>query len=373
MPVTHAQAPPPRTAPETPAPAAQPDIAQLVGDLPAPLPGTQVLTPETGWEPEFLRTLPRPPDQPRSLFQPAPPATPPPNLEHYFVEDPLLDPPQWPKTGWFSSVQIDIIHPHVFGNQWKATAVTSAGRPVNVATGVAQLAWTVAPRVELGYRLPSGFGEIAVSDRGFYTDGSGPFSGPAGNFTRTSHLGVNYTDMDYASREFTPWVNWTMKWRAGVRVAYTWLDSTVSQPFNAAAAGNGVYADRAVNYTAGAGPHFGVGLDHNLTQPGLSFLTNLDIADTFTRIRQRFSTATTTLTPAGTPAKGEFKENFWNEVPILNFRVGLGYQPPNYPNLHFYAGYVYEFWWQTGTESNTARSHLFMDNQGITLSGAVDF
>jgi len=244
---------------------------------------------------------------------------------------------------------------------------------VNVTTGVARLDWTVAPRLELGYRLPSGFGEFSLSDRGFYSDGSGPFSGPAGNFTRTSHLGVNYTDMDYASREYTPWESWTMKWRAGVRVAYTWLDSTVSQPFNVAAAGNGVYADRAVNYTAGAGPHFGVGLDHNFAQPGLSFLTNLDIADTFTRIRQRFSTATTTLTPAGNPARGEFKENFWNEVPILNFRVGLGYQPPNYPNIHFYAGYVYEFWWQTGTESNTARSHLFMDNQGVTLSAALDF
>lgn len=374
LPETHAQAPAPRTAPETPAPAAQPDIAQLVGELPAPLPGTEVLAPQKGWEPEFLRSLPRPPDQPRSLLQPAPPIGPqPPNLERYFILDPVLDPPNWPKVGWFTDVQIDIIHPHVFGNQWKATAVTSAGRSVNIATGVAQLQWTVAPRLELGYRLPSGFGEFSVSDRGFYTDGSGPFSGPAGNFTRTSHLGVNYTDMDYASREYTQWPNFTLKWRAGVRVAYTWLDSTVSQPFNVAAAGNGVYADRAINYTAGAGPHFGVALDHNFTQPGLFFLTNLDIADTFTRIRQRFSTATTTLTPAGAPARGEFTEAFWNSVPILNFRVGLGYRPPNYPNLHFYAGYVYEFWWQTGTESNTARSHLFMDNQGVTLSAGLDF
>ncbi len=376
LPETHAQAqaPAPRTAPGAPAPAVQPDIAQLVGDLPAPLPGTQALTPDTGWEPEFLRSLPRPPDQPGSLLQPPPSITPPqPNLERFFVHDQILDPPQWPKTGWFSDVSIDIIHPHVFGNQWKAMATTSAGRSVNVATGVAQLAWTVAPRVELGYRLPSGFGEFSLSDRGFYTDGSGSFSGPAGNFTRTSHLGVNYTDMDYASREYTPWENWTMKWRFGIRVAYTWLDSTVSQPFNVAAAGNGVYADRAVNYTAGAGPHIGVGLDHNFAQPGLSFLTNVDLADTFTRIRQRFSTATTTLTPAGNPARGEFKENFWNEVPILNFKVGLGYQPPNYPNIHLYAGYVYEFWWQTGTESNTARSHLFMDNMGVTLSAALDF
>ena len=106
----------------------------------------------------------------------------------------------------------------------------------------------------------------------------------------------------------------------GSRTAFTWFDTTVSEPFKVAAAGNGVYAARTVNYTVGAGPHFGVALDYNFAQPGLSFLTNLDIADTFTCIRQRFSTATTTLTPAGRPAKGEFQESFfWNEVPILNF------------------------------------------------------
>src|SRR5271166_3746979 len=125
LPETHAQAPAPRTASEAPAPATRPDVAELVGDLPAPLPGSEALTPDTAWEPEFLRSLPRPPDQPRSLLQPAPPVGPPPNLERYFILDPVLDPPQWPKTGWFTDVQIDIIHPHVFGNQWKATAVTS--------------------------------------------------------------------------------------------------------------------------------------------------------------------------------------------------------------------------------------------------------
>ena len=369
MPRPRLRGPPPRRRPRQPGPTSPSLLAIFPLRCPAPLcwprrlggsPSSCVHCPGRRTSParcssRLLRSLPLP------------------NLERYFILDPILDPPQWPKTGWFTDVQIDIIHPHLFGNQWKATAVTSAGRSVNVATGVARLDWTVAPRLELGYRLLSGFGEFSLSDRGFYTDGSGPFNGPAGNFTRTSHLGVNYTDMDYASREYTQWPNWTMKWRAGVRVAYTWLDSTVSQPFSAAAAGTGVYADRAVNYTAGAGPHFGVGLDHNFAQPGLSFLTNLDIADTFTRIRQRFTTATTTLTPAGQPARGEFQERFWNEVPILNFKVGLGYQPPNHPNIHLYAGYVYEFWWQVGTESNTARSHLFFDNQGVTLSAAVDF
>ncbi|MGZ3387927.1 MAG: hypothetical protein ACXVB5_23910 [Isosphaeraceae bacterium] len=95
-----------------------------------------------------------------------------------------------------------------------------------------------------------------------------------------------------------------------------------------AAAGNGVYAARTVNYTVGAGPHFGVALDHNFAQPGLSFLTKIDFADTFSRVRQRFSVATTSLTPAGQPSRGELLDHFWSEIPILNFQVGLGYQPP---------------------------------------------
>jgi hypothetical protein len=320
------------------------------------------------------------------LYQPATPAgPPPPNLERYFVHDPLLDPPQWPKTGWFSTFQIDIIHPHVFAYELAASnanstghgVTTSNGRTVNLITGSARFNWTAAPRLEVGYRLPSGFGEFSVSDRGFYTDGTGPFSGPAGNFTRTSHLGVNYTDIDYASREYTQWPNWGLKWRAGLRVAFSWFDSTISQPFGVAEAGSGVFAGRTVNYQTGVGPHFGVQLDHNFAQPGLSFLTKLDIADTFSRIRQRFSVATTSLTPAGQPSRGVLLDRFWNEVPILNFQVGLGYQPPQLPNIRFYTGYVYEVWWQVGTNSNLegtpSSKFAFFDNQGLVLQAMVDF
>ena len=44
---------------------------------------------------------------------------------------------------------------------------------------MAQLDWTVSPRFELGYRLPSGFGELDVAFRFLMTQGSG--STPAGS------------------------------------------------------------------------------------------------------------------------------------------------------------------------------------------------
>ena len=84
-----------------------------------------------------------------------------------------------------------------------------------MAPGAANLNWTVAPRLEIGYRLPSGFGAFAFSDRFFQTGGAGPFSGPVGLTNRTSRLTVNYCDWDYISHEFTPWVtpksNWTLE------------------------------------------------------------------------------------------------------------------------------------------------------------------
>jgi hypothetical protein len=367
-----AQSQPPSAA--SPTPTTPPDLTGMVGDLPAPLPDSKAPTREENWQPGFLRSMPQPPDLPQSLFQPAPPIiSPPPDLERpYFQRDPLLDPPDWEKPGWFTSVQIDIVHPHFFAGQTKGL-VPVGGRNVNVALGSARFNWTVAPRIELGYRLTSGFGEFSVADRGFYTDGTGALHGPAGNFTRTSHLGVNYTDMDYASREFTPWQNWGMKWRAGVRVAYTWFDTSIGQPFDTAAAGSGDFQARTVNYTVGAGPHFGLQLDRRWVESGLSFETRLDIADTFTRVRQRFSAATTTLTPAGNPSRGEFLDRFWQQVPILNFQVGLGWQPPSLPRVRFFLGYVYEFWWQVGTNSNTQTTHGFFDNQGVVIRASYEF
>ena len=190
LPAARAQAPAPPPASSAPGAVTQPDVSELVGDLPEPLPPAVAPGPE-GWEPEFLKSLPHPPDQPRSLFQPAPaPGPPPPDLERYFERDPLLDPPQWRQApGWFTDLRFDIIHPHLFFGLVRSGVVArSTGQFALVAPGAAQLNWTVAPRFEIGYRLPSGFGAFSFSDRFFQTGGAGPFSGPAGLTNRTSNV-----------------------------------------------------------------------------------------------------------------------------------------------------------------------------------------
>jgi hypothetical protein len=375
MPTARAQAPARSPAPAAPAPETRPDVAEVTGELPEPLP--DIGAPESGWEPQFLKSLPRPPEQPRSLFQPAPePGPPPPDFERYFELDPLLDPPQWGKLGWFADVQIGVIRPTIFFGQMRHGVFTPLHRKVIVAPGAAKQDWTAAPRLEIGYRLPSGFGGFSFSDRFFNTAGTGPFMGPAGSTTRTTHMGVNYSDWDYLSPEYTPWWgNWKMEWRAGIRLAETWIDTQVNQSLAGAAAGTGVLAERTSNYTVGAGPHFGLQLDRKFPDSGLLFVARIDIADTFTRVRQLFSA--TTLAPSGGTARGEWTENFWQQVPILNYQVGLGWQPPRNPNISLYVGYLYEFWWQVASNSNLVPTaggpRGFFDNQGVVFQAQVKF
>ncbi len=65
-----------------------------------------------------------------------------------------------------------------------------------VIVPMAKLDWTVSPRFELGYRLPSGFGEVDVAYRFLLADGTG--STPAGSTASpdaaaalSSHLNSN--------------------------------------------------------------------------------------------------------------------------------------------------------------------------------------
>ncbi|MGH7225769.1 MAG: hypothetical protein ACRELF_21325, partial [Gemmataceae bacterium] len=120
----------------------------------------------TGEGSQSLPTLPQPPAQPASLFAPAPPlGPPPPNLEQpYFQTDPLLDPPQLGEVGWFADVDVGILKPHLVNEESHAVTFPN-GNSFTVGVDPAHLNWTAAPRVEVGYRLPAGFGGISVSYR----------------------------------------------------------------------------------------------------------------------------------------------------------------------------------------------------------------
>jgi hypothetical protein len=363
-----------------PAQVASSDSAEVLAQLPAALPAPAPPEQSRGWEPEFLKSLPKPLDQPRSLFQPPAPLGPPaPDLERpYFELDPLLDPPNWPQPGWFADAQIDLIHPHFFSNL-QAGVTTGLGKQTFVKLGTAPLQWTVAPRFEFGYRLPSGFGEFAVSNRFFEAQGSdNVFVKSGGLAMRTSHLNANYTNWDYLSREFTPWENATLYWRFGATLAESFYFTQLNMLSAQAAASRGILDARQTNSTVGAGPHFGVEMEQRLTPSGLELVGKVDISPVFNRLRQHFSVTTTALNAAGRPDRGVTNFRVFQESPILNVQLGLAWRPPTHPNIRFFLGYVTETWFTTGLESDTntslhTGSRGYFDNQGIVFQAGINF
>src|SRR5581483_7364170 len=148
-------------------------------------------------------TLPAPqalaPAPPTPTFAPSPWPGP------YFEPDPLLDRPPLPPPGWFADADLGVVLPHVknhlsgpvqLGVVGSLAAVTAANANT-VALPSAGLDWTVFPRIEAGYQLPSGFGAVALSYRFLGSEGNGTAAGLDGPATLHSRLDLNEIGLDY--------------------------------------------------------------------------------------------------------------------------------------------------------------------------------
>jgi hypothetical protein len=323
---------------------------------------------------DVLPGLPEPLDEPRSLLQPAPAAPPyrcDPLPGRYFERDPLLDPPQWPQPGWFGDVEVGIVAAH-FKNRMTDTVTVDGLMPNTVHLPTAELDWTASPRVEVGYRLPSGWGDIALSYRFLSTSGSETGRGADGPFALQSRLDVHIASLDYISREMSLWPNCGMRWRFGLRFASVYFDSQANEPFAEAAGGSGIFATRTSSHFKGIGPHLGVQLERKLGWQGLALVAAADGASLVGRTRQNFFEATTTLGPDGQPLVGEHRLSNPQTVPVLNLQVGVGWEPPAFPHSHIFLGYEYEYWWDTARVSFTF-SRGEMSDQGFLLRAEFNF
>jgi hypothetical protein len=266
-------------------------------------------------EPNPLPDLPRPPDQPGSLLQPAPAGCVYgcPQLEcPYFQCDPLLDPVDLPHPGWLFDVDLGFMGSSVvegLGQTSPAGLITVAvpvpGHAADVVTvPMATLDWTVSPRFELGYRLPSGFGELDVAFRFLMTQGSGSTAAgaaasPDAAATLTSRLDLDVIDLDYASTETSLGPCWGMKWRIGLRSANVFFSSTADEPLAAAAAGSGIFERSISDNFWGIGPHGGLELARRRNAWGLGLVGRLDGGLLFGDVRQNFAEVSTTVGGAG--------------------------------------------------------------------------
>ncbi len=316
-------------------------------------------------EPNPLPTLPRPPDQPASLLQPAPagPVYGCAEFESpYFQKDRLLDRTELPQPGWLVDVDFGILGSSVaerLGQTDPAGQIT-VGVPGTshtsdvVTVPMARLDWTVSPRIEFGYRLPSGFGEVDVAYRFLSAEGSG--TTPAGSIESpdtaaalSSHLDMNLADLDYASRETSLGPNWGLKWRIGLRYADVFFGSQADEPVTEAP--SGVFERAISNNFWGIGPHAAVELSTSRSSEGFRWVGRLDLALLFGETEQRF--AETSTTPGATGYLGG-ETHFANaqQVPMLGGFLGLEWRPSQYPSLNVLLGYTAEYWWNVGRLSD---------------------
>jgi hypothetical protein len=323
-------------------------------------------------EPEFLKTFPRPPDQPASLMAPAPPlGLPPPDLERpYFQSDLLVDPPALGAIGWFADVDIGILKPHLV-NQQTLPVTLLDGTIVQVGVNASRLNWTVSPRFEVGYRLPTGFGGFAVSYRNLTSQGSEAVIGADGPATLSSRLNANVADLDWVSNEYTPWKLCEMRLRFGLRYINVYYDSQANEPFDEAAAGTTIFNQRTTDHTWVLGPHFAVDLRRRLGFWGLAVLGFIDVSEGWGRVSQNYFASSTT-SASGLPQAGEASIGTSGAVPVLTTRLGLTWQPPTYPTIHLFAGYQLDYWWNVGRMGNFTEFGYFFDS-GILLRGEWNF
>jgi hypothetical protein len=321
--------------------------------------------------PEIVKALPQVPAQPRSLYLPAAPVyvETSPIPDQYFVEDPLLDTPDMPRPGWFVYKEFELAAPHIYRFLYNTVTVGSRA-PDNVNLPNRGLNWTLAPKLEIGYWLPSGFGGFSMSYRNISSSGGmdSSFLGPDGAANLRSELAVHVIDADYISKEFTQLDQFKMRWRGGLRTTIAYYNTVLTQAASEASAGTGILQQEATNSFRGVGPHLGVELRWDFARyPGMSLLGSTDYGATLGRIKQGFfELAQDPLSPSGL-SFGTNTISSSQTVQMFNARMGLNYQPPEHPNFSAFLGFQYDLWWGVGRLSAQPSSRGDLSISGFVL------
>jgi hypothetical protein len=341
-------------------------------------PATPAREPAASGTADILQSLPQVPDLPRSLYAPAPlpgPVTT--DAERpYFQCDPMIDPPPLPQPGWFFNLELDPTKAHVKNELSTPVTNPATGNVDLVGLPSATLNWAISPTFELGYRLPSGFGEFQLSYRFLATDGNDPF--PISPARLSSLLDINQVDLDYASWEVSLWrllPNWNMRWWVGLRYAYVYFDSRAEEPFDLAAATSGVFLTRVTDSFVGIGPHAGFEVSREFGSTGLSLVGKADFALLVGRVRQQFFEHTTTTGANGQPLVGFASYADSQGVPVLEVQAGVAWQAPRFPQARFFLGYRYEYWWEVGRVDDAPIEGSFGEiiDQGFVLRAEINF
>ncbi|HLJ94605.1 MAG TPA: Lpg1974 family pore-forming outer membrane protein [Gemmataceae bacterium] len=346
--------------PPTPVP-----VVPSASNSPAPAPGGQ--SPETVPQyPASSPISPAPLMPPALLYTPISPYQD--NNGPLLRGDPLLDRPHSPGPGCFWALELNVVAPQIKNRLQAPVAINS---PILQEPGIqgflpnlvhlptAELDWTGAPRFELGYRFPEGFGELLLSYRFLVTEGRDviPYFDFGDDGFLKSRLDMHAIDLDYGSREFSLDPHWDMKWRAGVRLANVYFDSLAVGFFR---------EESTTNHFIGAGPHVGLDLWRTLDIPGLGLFLRLEGASVIGQISQGFERIVADDTSV---AGGATLVHHTQAVPVLHVQAGLNWAPW-YGRTRFALGYEFERWWTIG---EAADSRAELTTQGIFMRAEVGF
>jgi hypothetical protein len=297
-----------------------------------------------------------------------PPARQPP-IPYFSEGDPLLERPELPPPGWFVGVEAEWNIPHV-KNRLTNSVLIDGTLLDTVHVPQAELDSTVAPRFELGYRLPDGFGEFVFSYRLLVSEGTNIFNESSGFARVKSRLALNVFDFDYANYECSLAPDCEMRWKVGVRVAGVYFDSRsdlLTLPVMLAALNLDQHTS---NNFWGGGPHAGLQLTKKLGVRGLTAFANLEGATVLGQIRQGFSERFTFLGVPNTQFGGATTITRSQAAPTLSIQCGLGWSPPGCERIHYSVGYQYEHWWSLG-KVDASSAELW--DQGLFLRAEYNF
>lgn len=346
----------------------------LVERLPPVTGAEEVPPPELSDSITILQALPQPPLLPASLA--APMVTAPPRDEPagrpYFVPDLFLDGGPFRQPGWFAGVEVAALKPLLITQTIvQDPADRAAGNFYRTNVPSATLNWAASPRVYIGYRLPSGFGELSVAYRNLQSSGSTTTNLLDGPTSLASNLRFDLLDFDYSNNEFTFLPNWEMRWTAGLRLLWLSYNSQAQQPAGQAATGSGILTEQVFNHTFGVGPHVGVQLArHFKRDPRWSLFVKTDGASVFTNVTDGYQS--TTLNAGYPPLYPNTTDQGHQTVPVLFAQAGIAWQPSAASQMRLFLGYQYEHYWALNIVSPTGNnppSTGQIEAQGVTLQG----
>jgi hypothetical protein len=310
-----------------------------------------------------------------------------------WIGGPLLERVEAAPSGFFVNAESSVVWTHFF-NQLVGGQVTltqTSGAPLSSAVGLPPGAGlpitgsvvtipgnsfnaTVTPRLELGYRLPDGMGEVKLSYRNLDASASDstvvPILGPA---AQNQRLDIQFVDLDYGTREFSLGPDWEMRFAVGMRYAEAYFDSQVAfanpmpiqEPYGTAPFTRLTQSESLCNWYLGAHGVFEVG--RKVLVPQLTFFGRVEGCGMFGHVKQSFK-------ESFLEAPGITQISVSNDVgcPLLASQLGLSWDIPNWNHSRLMIGYQIEAWWEFGRGDND-QSLGTLEDQGVFLRAEFNF